>query len=181
MNENLLPKYETELNKILKYRIPPICWDFAGYLFGFIVLIYGEFTPLMLYGICFASYGLLNVIFDIFTVSVELTNNLFSTYENLGFYKWTIMNKKYNLKTIQPNSRKIEINDYLQNLKNINTDNTSNLKIELNLYLGSNKKLELLLDCIYFFGITKKNYTQINHTKMMKSPINFDWQYSSEF
>jgi hypothetical protein len=176
MNENLLPKYETELNKILKLRIPPICWDLAGYLFGFIVLIQGTFTSLMLYGICFASYGMLNAIFDIFTVSIELTNNLFSNYENLGFYKWTIVNKKYNLKLPQQNSR----TSLTDNLKTINTSD-SNLKIEFSLYVGSNELLELLLNCIYLSGITKKNYTQINRTKMIKSPINFDLQYSAEF
>ena len=166
MNEKLINNECIKLEKLLSVRIPPLCWDLMGYLYGLFVLFNNnDYYLIILGGIFFTSYGILNIIFDTFTFSYEYTNDTFPKYNEIGFYNWTIVNKKYNLKDkIKQNiNNATNLDDYLKNEKIIDA---SNLKLELSFYVGNNEKIELLLNYIYLFGITKKNYTQINRDKL---------------
>jgi hypothetical protein len=91
------------------------------------------------------------------------------TYDNLNFYNFTIVNKKYNLKInpISTNrfSDERNLSEKCKETKECVGNmhySIGNLKLELNFYVGKSEKIEMLLNYIYLFGITKKNYTQIN-------------------
>lgn len=165
MNNKININKPIELEKILNNRFPPTCWDIAGYIFGLFMLINDNFYIKMFAGTIFVSYGLLNIVFDTYTVSIEYTNNMLPNYDKLGFYNFTIMNKKYNLKNSEgkKNNTNATMNDFL--LSNSIVD-SSNIKLELSFYVGHDENIEKLLNYIYLFGITKKNYTQINHDEL---------------
>ena len=168
----LLDTDDVKLDKILLLRVPPFCWDLMAYLFGLFILLNGNSTTLIISGIIFVSYGVLNIVFDTYTFSCEYTNDYFPKYDELGLYNWSIVNKKYNLKTDedQGTQERIDLNDFLINKQMIDS---SNLKLDLSFYIGNDEKLETLLNYIYLLGITKKNYTQINLNKLkMKMKMN---------
>ena len=168
----LLDTDDVKLDKILRLRVPPFCWDLMAYLFGLFILLNGNSTTLIISGIIFVSYGVLNIVFDTYTFSCEYTNDYFPKYDELGLYNWSIVNKKYNLKTDedQGTQERIDLNDFLINKQMIDS---SNLKLDLSFYIGNDEKLETLLNYIYLLGITKKNYTQINLNKLkMKMKMN---------
>jgi hypothetical protein len=164
-----------KLENLLSMRVPPFSWDLIGCLFGLLILFYDyNHHLIILGGIVFTSYNVLNVLFDTLTFSCEYTNDLLPKYDELKFYNWTIANKKYNLKDgIKKNKEEKSINEtslILNMDDHLNIGSTigdvSNLKLELNFYIGCNKTIELLLNYIYLFGITKKNYTRINRDKL---------------
>ena len=163
--EKIIKNRNIKLENLLSMRVPPFFWDLMGYLFGLFVLFYNNYNSIILGGIFFTSYGVLNIIFDTFTFSYEYTNDLLPKYNELKFYNWTIVNKKYNLKDGEEKNenKNITLDDHYINKKNVDV---SNLKLELSFYIGNNEKIELLLNYIYLFGITKKNYTQINRDKL---------------
>jgi hypothetical protein len=154
-----------QLENLLSTRVPPFSWDLIGYLFGLFVLFHGNDNLMIFGGIFFAGYGALNIIFDTFTFSCEYTNDGLPKHDELEFYNWTIVNKKYNLKNgIEKNiNNTVHIDTYFRNEKIVDA---SNIKLELSFYVGNNEKIESLLNYIYLFGITKKNYTQINRDKL---------------
>ena len=162
----LLDTDDVKLDKILRLRVPPFCWDLMAYLFGLFILLNGNSTTLIISGIIFVSYGVLNIVFDTYTFSCEYTNDYFPKYDELGLYNWSIVNKKYNLKTDedQGTQERIDLNDFLINKQMIDS---SNLKLDLSFYIGNDEKLETLLNYIYLLG------TQINLNKLkMKMKMN---------
>lgn len=50
---------------------------------------------------------------------------------------------------------------------------SSNLKLEISCYVGNDNNVELLLNYIHLFGITKKNYTQINYDELKERFVYF--------
>jgi hypothetical protein len=111
MSERYKFRCNIEIEKILKHRVPPFCWDLMGYSFGLFILIYNNFYIMVSYGLIFACYGLLNMLFDTYTVTIEFANDLLPNYDELGFYKWSIVNKKYNLKDSEKKNTENKINN----------------------------------------------------------------------
>lgn len=138
-----------ELKDILYIRLPPYVWDIIGYGGGLVVIFYYDKIGIITYSFSFVLYGLLNIIFDIFSVSFEYSNNTMPNYNNIGKYNYYITNKKYILQN-KNNSKPFD---------KINMVDDSRLKIELSIYVGEYFAIKYLLFIIYLFGITKKNYT----------------------
>ncbi len=74
---------------------------------------------------------------------------LLPNYKYIGKYNFYITNKKYSLQNINKSKP----------FDKINMEDDSKLKIELSIYLGKYCLIKYFLFVIYFFGITKKNYT----------------------
>jgi hypothetical protein len=170
MYKKILNNKNIELESLLSHRVPPFFWDLIGYLFGLLILCHKNNQNLIIFGgIIVSIYGTLNIIFDMFTYSNDFTNNKLPTYDNLNFYNFMIVNKKCNLKiklnSIDRFSNECNLSKNYNKTEECveNTHNsTRNLKLELNFYVGKSETMEMLLNYIYLFGITKKNYTQID-------------------
>jgi hypothetical protein len=142
-----------ELRKILSPRIPPYLWDIIGYGGGLVAIFYYDKTGIIIYSCSFVFYGLLNMLFDICSVSFEYSNDMMPSYKEIGYYNLYITNKKYILQDI---NKAIPFNkaDIVDNSK---------LKVELSIYAGENCIVKYTLLFIYLLGITKKNYTMIEY------------------
>ena len=138
-----------ELKDILYTRLPPYVWDIIGYGGGLVAIFYYDKIGIITYSFSFVLYGLLNIIFDIFSVSFDYSNNTMPNYSNIGKYNYYITNKKYMLQN-KNNSKPFD---------KINMVDDSRLKIELSIYVGEYCTIKYFLFIIYLFGITKKNYT----------------------
>ncbi len=138
-----------ELNKIIHPRLCPYVWDVIGYSGGLVAIFYYNRTGIIVYACSFVLYGLLNAFFDICVVSFEYSNNIMPNYKSIGKYNFYITNKKYSLQNINKSKP----------FDKINMEDDSKLKIELSIYLGKYCLIKYFLFVIYFFGITKKNYT----------------------
>jgi len=144
-----------ELENIISPRLPPYIWDIIGYGGGLIAIFYYDKTGIIIYSCSFVFYGILNMLFDIFSVSFEYSNNMMPSYKEIGYYNLYITNKKYILQDI---NKAIPFNkaDIVDNSK---------LKIELSIYAGENCIVKYLLFFIYLSGITKKNYTMVENNE----------------
>jgi len=140
---------------LLKPRIPPNVWDIIGYGGGLIAIFYYNKLGIIIYSCFFVLYGLLNIIFDYFTVAFEYTDDNFPTYDKLGNHKWFIPNKKYKLDHKFANDRKNS------NLGYSIIDN-SKILVEFSIYNDKSQWIKNMLFIIYFMGVTKKNYTLID-------------------
>lgn len=151
------------LQQIITPRLSPYLWDIFGYCGGLITIFYYNKLGLIIFSCIYAFYGLLNILFDIFTVSFEYSNNIMPNYKELNIYSIYITNKKYILQ--DKNSS--------EPFKKINMIDNSKLNIEISLYVGNNKFIKILLYYIYLLGITKKNYTKEDFNNFKESPIQF--------
>jgi len=139
-----------ELKDILYPRLPPHFWDVIGYGGGLIAIFYYNKVGIISYSCSFVLYGLLNIIFDFFTVSFDYSNNKMPDYNNIGNYKYYITNKKYKIQITEGIT--YESREYVSR-------NISRLIVELSIYVGENHLIKYFLFFIYLIGITKKNYT----------------------
>jgi hypothetical protein len=142
-----------QLHHIINPRICPYLWDLVGYNGGLMCIYYYNTTIVIVYYSFFMLYGMMNIIFDYFTVSYDYTNNLMPSYNKLGIYNLYITNKKYILQ---------DVDDIVDKNKRHILDN-SKLRIELNMYVGRNRYIKYILFVIYLLGITKKNYTTLDY------------------
>ena len=156
MTTHFIPN-NIKLQNIIYPRLPPYIWDIVGYGGGLVAIFYYDKIGIIIYSCSFVLYGLLNIIFDIFSVSFEYSNNVMPNYKNIGKYNFYITNKKY----ILQNKDK---------LINYEVVDESKLKIELSIYVGEYCFIKYLLFFIYLSGITKKNYT-INDYNMFKDNV----------
>ena len=138
-----------ELQKILSPRLPPYLWDIIGYGGGLVAIFYYDKTGIIIYSCSFVFYGILNMLFDICSVSFEYSNDMMPSYKEIGYYNFYITNKKYILQDI---NKSIPFDK-------VNIVDNSKLKIELSVYAGESCFVKYLLRFIYLSGITKKNYT----------------------
>jgi hypothetical protein len=139
-----------DLQTIIHKRVPPYLWDIIGYGGGLIAIFYYDKIGIIFYSCSFVLYGLLNIIFDIYSVSFEYFNHTMPNYNDIEYiYNFCIVNKKYVLQN-KNNSKPFD---------KINMIDDSKLKIELSIYVGKYNFIKYLLYVIYLFGITKKNYT----------------------
>ena len=138
-----------KLGDIIEPRLSPYVWDIMGYGGGLITIFYYDKTGIIIYSGMIVFYGLLNVFFDICTVSFEYSNNNMPNYKNVGWYNYYITNKKYILQDI---NKSIPFDK-------VNIVDNSKLKIELSVYAGESCFVKYILFFIYLSGITKKNYT----------------------
>jgi hypothetical protein len=138
-----------ELQKILSPRLPPYLWDIIGYGGGLVAIFYYDKTGIIIYSCSFVLYGILNMIFDICSVSFEYSNDMMPSYKDIGYYNFYITNKKYILQDI---NKSIPFDK-------VNIVDNSKLKMELSVYAGESCFVKYMLFFIYLFGITKKNYT----------------------
>lgn len=159
------------LKNILEIRVPPIFWDLIGYSGGLFILIFNNFNITIVFFLFFSLYGFLNMIFDIFTVICNLNELKLPNYNDCSnknyFYQWFVFNKKYILKTGTQYS-----GDPFKGSYQIDT---SHISVDVHLYIGKSIYLEKLLYSIYFFGITKKNYTRYYSINNKPKPtVNYD-------
>ena len=85
-------------------------------------------------------------------------------YKNIGNYKFYIVDKKY---ILQNKNNSIPFDK-------INMVDDSKLKIEISIYVGEKKYfIQSMLYYIYFFGITKKNYTKEDYNKFKDTIIHY--------
>ena len=141
----------TELKQILIPRIPPHIWDIIGYGGGLTtVFYYNENDIIIIYSCFFVFYGLLNILFDILTVSFEYGSDKFPNYKNMGYCRWYVTNKKYN--TDNKFTRETNANSN-ENLKKYS------VSFEISVYVGEHNLIKNMLFYIYLMGITKKNFT----------------------
>jgi hypothetical protein len=138
-----------ELQKILSPRLPPYLWDIIGYGGGLVAIFYYDKSGIIIYSCSFVFYGILNMVFDICSVSFEYSNDMMPSYKEIGYYNLYITNKKYILQDI---NKSIPFDK-------VNIVDNSKLKIELSVYAGESCIVKYALLFIYLFGITKKNYT----------------------
>ena len=138
-----------KLCDIIHPRIPPFIWDIVGYGGGLGTIFYYDKIGIIVFSGSFFMYGLLNMVFDMFSVSFEYSNIMMPNYKDLGNYKLYITNKKYLLQ----NTNKSNL------FSPINMIDDSKLRIELSIYVGDYRIIKYLLFAIYLLGITKKNYT----------------------
>ena len=148
MTTHIIPN-NIELNKIIYPRLPPYIWDIVGYGGGLVAIFYYNKIGIIVYSCSFVLYSLLNMIFDIFSVSFEYSNNIMPNYKDIGKYNFYITNKKYILQNINKSKP----------FDKINMIDDSKLKIELSIYVGQYYVVKYFLFFIYLSGITKKNYT----------------------
>jgi hypothetical protein len=153
---------DIKFEELLKPRIPPNIWDVIGYGGGLTTIFYYNKLGIIFYSCFFVVYGLLNIMFDYFTVAFEFTNSSFPTYQNIGNYNWFIPSKKYKLDN---------------GVMNVDE---SRLMIEISLYLGENHTINNTLNIIYLLGITKKNYTNVD-IRNFKSNILFVNQFINQW
>jgi len=156
MTTHIIPN-NIKLQNIIYPRLPPYIWDIVGYSGGLVAIFYYDKIGIIVYSCLFVFYGVLNIIFDIFSVSFEYSNNVMPNYKNIGKYNFYITNKKYILQN----------KDKLINYEMVDE---SKLKIELSIYVGEYSFIKYLLFFIYLSGITKKNYT-INDYNMFKDNV----------
>lgn len=152
-----------ELNKFIYLRIPPFIWNIIGYIGGLITVFYFNKNGIIAFSCLFTMYGILNILFDIFTVSIEYSNDNLPNYINIGFYNFIITNKKYVLQSIN-NAPAFETSNFIDNNK---------LKIELSIYDGDYIFIKYFLLGVYLLGITNKNYTIISVKNLKTQTIQF--------
>lgn len=152
-----------ELRKILSPRLPPYIWDIVGYFGGLITIFHYNKIGIIIYSCAFVFYGLLNVLFDIFSVSFEYSNNTMPSYKDIGNYNFYITNKKY---VLQNKNNNIPFDK-------INMVDNSKLSLELSIYVGESYFIKNTLYYIYLLGITKKNYTKENYNNFKDTIIQF--------
>lgn len=152
-----------ELRKILSPRMPPYLWDILGYYGGLITIFYYNKIGIIIYSCAFVFYGLLNVLFDIFSVSFDYSNNQMPNYRDIGNYNFYITNKKYVLQN----------KNNLIPFEKINMVDNSKLMVELSIYAGESYFIKNTLYYIYLLGITKKNYTKENFNNFKDTSIHF--------
>ena len=152
-----------ELQEIIYPRLPPYIWDIIGYGGGLVAIFYYDKIGIIVYSCSFVLYGMLNMIFDILSVSFEYSNNIMPNYKDIGQYNLYITNKKYLLQNI----------NNLKQFDTINMIDDSKLKIELSVYVGKHSFVKYFLLIIYLFGITKKNYTIIDYNNFKDTIIYF--------
>jgi len=152
-----------ELQTILTKRCPPYLWDIAGYAGGLIALFYYNKVGLIIYSCSFVLYELLNIFFNVFSVSFEYSNNKMPNYNNIKNYKFYIVDKKY---ILQNKNNSIPFDK-------INMVDDSKLKIELSIYVGKSCFIKNMLYYIYLSGITKKNYTKEDYNKFKDTIIHY--------
>ena len=152
-----------ELKKIIYPRLSPYIWDIIGYGGGLVAIFYYDNFGIIIYSCFFVLYGLLNMFFDIYSVSFEYSNDTMPNYKNIGNYNFYITNKKYILQ-----NKNISIP-----FDNINIIDNSKFEIELNIYVGDYNFIKYTLFIIYLFGITKRNYTINNNNDFKCTTINF--------
>lgn len=140
-----------QLRNILSPRMPPYLWDIVGYCGGLITIFHYNKIGIIIYSCAFVFYGLLNVLFDIFSVSFEYSNNQMPNYNNIGNYNFYITNKKYVFQNKDTSIPLFEKNNIIDNSK---------LMIELSIYVGESYFIKNILYYIYLLGITKKNYVK---------------------
>ena len=151
------------LEQIIHKRVPPYIWDIFGYTGGLITIFYYNKIGIIVYSCIFGIYILLNILFDYCCVSFEYSNNNMPNYKNIGNYNLFITNKKYILQNID-NSLPFDT---------INIIDNSKLKIELSIYIGERYFIQKLLLCIYYCGITQKNYTSLDYNNFKDNIIYF--------
>jgi hypothetical protein len=151
------------LEQIIHKRIPPYCWDITGYTGGLITIFYYNKIGIIIYSCIFGLYLCLNILFDYYSVSFEYSNNNMPNYKNIGNYNLFITNKMYILQNIN-NSLPFDT---------INIIDNSKLKIELSIYIEDNWFIKKLLLCIYYCGITQKNYTSLHYNNFKDNTIYF--------
>ena len=152
-----------ELQQILSPRLPPYLWDIVGYCGGLITIFYYNKIGIISYFCAFIFYGLLNVLFDIFSVSFEYSNNIMPNYKNIGNYNIYITNKKY---ILQNKNNSIPFDK-------INMVDNSKLKLELSIYVGESYFIKNILYYIYLLGITKKNYTKEDYNRFKDTMFHY--------
>lgn len=141
-----------KIEELLPPRIPPFVWNIIGYITGLVVIFYHNNFNIIIFSFVLALYGLLNILFDIFTVSFEYTNNDMPNYNKMNVYsKLYISNKKYILQNKNSNYMPFETTNIIDDSK---------LLLELSIYAGNNPYINNLLFYIYILGITNKNYTR---------------------
>jgi hypothetical protein len=156
---------DIELRKILSPRMPPYLWDIVGYCGGLITIFHYNKIGIIIYSCAFVCYGLLNILFEIFTVSFEYSNNKMPAYKDIGSYNFYITNKKYILQDKNNNITQFDTNVIV-------IDN-SKIKIELSIYAGENYFIKNTLYFIYLLGITKKNYTKEDYNIFKDNILRF--------
>ncbi len=152
-----------KLKDIVYPRLSPYVWDFLGYGGGFIVIFYYNKIWVLIYYSLFILYGILNIFFDLFTVSFDYSNNNMPNYKEIGDYNFYITNKKYLLQNT----------DISLPFEKINMIDNSKLKIELSIYVGENYYIKHSLLVIYLLGITKRNYTIIDYNNLKDTIIHY--------
>lgn len=154
----------TELHEIIYKRVPPYFWDIIGYGGGLIAIFYNGQVGIIVYSCSFVLYGLLNIIFDICSVSFEYSNSTMPSYKDIDNYdNFTITNKKYILQSVNKSLP----------FETINMEDNSKLKIELSIYVGGKSAIKYFLFFIYLLGITKKNYTIKDYNDFKDTTIRF--------
>ncbi len=145
------------LDSIIEPRLPPITWDILGYIGGIANIVCYNKTVLFAYAGLFVLYGLLNIIFDTYTISCEYTSNQFPDYNGMNlFERLYVCNKKYKIQERQ-------ICD--GGIRNIHMVDCCKLQLDIYFYINDNC-LKHLMKLIYKLGITKKNFTIINYTQL---------------
>lgn len=152
-----------ELKNIIYPRCPPYVWDIIGYSGGLIAIFYYDKIGIIVYSCSFVLYGLLNMFFDIVSVSFEYSNTTMPNYKDIGIYNLYITNKKYILQNINK----------LNTVDTINMADDSKLKIELSIYVGEFFLVKYALFAIYLLGITKKNYTMNDYSEYKTTIIHY--------
>jgi hypothetical protein len=79
-----------ELQEIIYPRLPPYIWDIIGYGGGLVAIFYYDKIGIIVYSCSFVLYGMLNMIFDILSVSFEYSNNIMPNYKDIGKYNFYI-------------------------------------------------------------------------------------------
>ena len=153
---------------IVKPRIPPIIWNIFSFIVSFYIVI--KNNKFILYiGLCITSlYIILNLIFDIYTLSISLDK--YSNIKNNNFNDLTFFenlycpNKKYNISYINvPGNTSCPIEQTKNNY----------FTYEVNMYDGNNNFIRNLLKIIYFSGITTKIYIETDSIKENLKEISF--------
>jgi hypothetical protein len=150
-----------ELNTFIYPRFSPYIWDIIGCIGAIITFFNYNNNKIKIYACVLIFYIILNVIFELCSVSFEYSNSSMPNYKEIGIYNFFITNKKYVLQSKN-----------LSNMADLNMADNSRLKIELSIYVGNFIWIKYLLFLIYLFGITKKNYT-INDYNDFKDTIIF--------
>lgn len=151
---------------VFTYRIPPFCWDIVSYIVAITAIFYHTTPYLIFYTTLIILYGLLNLFFDVNTVSFDFSNEKMPNYNEFGNNKYFITNPLYALQDINQSQNGVGQSE-------INMIDNSKLKLTISIYVGDNKMLKTLLYIIYFFGITKKNFTSVDKNNFKENVLHF--------
>lgn len=159
---------KVKLTNILVPRVPPFLWNILIYIFGLLYYFIQEKNILFFICLLLFTIELSNIIFDFFTVSIELSTTSFPSYKNIKLYNLYIYDKKYYLKPKLPN--KYDSHDENYDCILIDKNNTF---INIYIYSGNDINIEQILYFIYLFGLTKKNYTREHKNNFVESEYFF--------